>query len=58
MILVGSMNPEEGDLRPQILDRFGIHVKTDNLLDPDDRVRVIHRNESFDENLTNFRKKI
>jgi Mg-chelatase subunit ChlI/Mg-chelatase subunit ChlD len=46
-ILVGTMNPEEGDLRPQILDRFGIYAETENLEDPDLRALVIRRNEGF-----------
>ncbi len=46
-ILVGSMNPEEGDLRPQILDRFGLHASTENLTRPSDRTEVIRRNLEF-----------
>jgi len=46
-ILVGSMNPEEGELRPQILDRFGLHVKTENLSGVEDRIKVIQANEAF-----------
>jgi len=42
-ILVGTMNPEEGDLRPQLLDRFGLCVDVRGLLDPDQRVRVMER---------------
>ncbi len=46
-ILVGSMNPEEGDLRPQILDRFGLHASTENLTRPIDRTEVIRRSLEF-----------
>ena len=46
-ILVGTMNPEEGGLRPQILDRFGIFAETTNLQDSEDRALVIERNEMF-----------
>jgi Mg-chelatase subunit ChlI/Mg-chelatase subunit ChlD len=46
-ILVGSMNPEEGELRPQILDRFGIHASTVNIKDLNLRIQVISRNENF-----------
>ncbi|MHB8556075.1 MAG: VWA domain-containing protein [Candidatus Dormibacteria bacterium] len=40
-ILVGTMNPEEGDLRPQLLDRFGLCVDVRGLLNPVDRVRIM-----------------
>ncbi|MFQ6053247.1 MAG: ATP-binding protein, partial [Candidatus Bathyarchaeia archaeon] len=46
-ILVGTMNPEEGDLRPQILDRFGVYAETRNIEDPDLRALVVQRNEEF-----------
>jgi Mg-chelatase subunit ChlI/Mg-chelatase subunit ChlD len=46
-VLVGSMNPEEGALRPQILDRFGLHAKAQRLLNPKDRMKVIRRSEAF-----------
>src|SRR3984893_9717384 len=42
-ILVGTMNPEEGDLRPQLLDRFGLCVDVGGLQALDDRVRVMER---------------
>jgi magnesium chelatase subunit D len=42
-ILVGTMNPEEGDLRPQLLDRFGLCVDVTGLHDIDERVRIIER---------------
>ena len=56
-IFIGSMNPEEGDLRPQILDRFALHVKAENILDPEERIEIIKRNVEFDENPLAFRKK-
>ncbi|MDA8394942.1 MAG: VWA domain-containing protein [Candidatus Dormibacteraeota bacterium] len=40
-ILIGTMNPEEGDLRPQLLDRFGLCVDVVGLRDPEQRVRVM-----------------
>ncbi len=55
-ILVGSMNPEEGALRPQILDRFGLHAKARKLLDPKERIEVIRRNEAFLKDPLAFRK--
>lgn len=42
-LLVGTMNPEEGELRPQLLDRFGLCVDVRGLLDPDQRVQVMER---------------
>ena len=40
-ILIGTMNPEEGELRPQLLDRFGLCVDVVGLRDPEQRVRVM-----------------
>ena len=42
-VLIGSMNPEEGSLRPQILDRFGLRVMVKGLTDPQERVEVYER---------------
>lgn len=42
-ILVGTMNPEEGDLRPQLLDRFGLCVDVTGLQDISERVRIMER---------------
>jgi hypothetical protein len=53
-ILVGTMNPEEGELRPQILDRFGIFGETSNILDPEIRARVIDKNEKFHQDPLKF----
>lgn len=47
-ILVGTMNPEEGDLRPQLLDRFALSVQIQGLPDPRDRVAIMERNLSFE----------
>jgi len=46
-VLVGSMNPEEGPLRPQLQDRFGLRVMVDGLADPDERLKVYHRVKTF-----------
>jgi magnesium chelatase subunit I len=48
-VLVGSMNPEEGGLRPQIQDRFGLRVLVDGLLDPEERLEVYRRVRAFRE---------
>jgi Mg-chelatase subunit ChlI/Mg-chelatase subunit ChlD len=53
-ILVGTMNPEEGELRPQILDRFGIFAETSNIQDPETRALVIDKNEKFHQNPIKF----
>ncbi|HJY30101.1 MAG TPA: magnesium chelatase ATPase subunit I [Pyrinomonadaceae bacterium] len=47
-VLIGSGNPEEGELRPQLLDRFGLHaeVKTENYLK--NRVDIVQRREAYD----------
>ncbi len=42
-ILVGTMNPEEGELRPQLLDRFSLCVEIRSLTDPEDRMLVLER---------------
>ncbi|HEX8853636.1 MAG TPA: magnesium chelatase ATPase subunit I, partial [Pyrinomonadaceae bacterium] len=47
-VLVGSGNPEEGELRPQLLDRFGLCVEVRTVLDVDERVRIVERRESFE----------
>ncbi|WP_157198802.1 ATP-binding protein [Methanocaldococcus infernus] len=56
-ILVGTMNPEEGELRPQILDRFGLMVEVEGLRDIKERVEVIKRVEEFNENPEAFYKR-
>ena len=47
-VLVGSMNPEEGELRPQLLDRFGLCVHVTAPASMDDRVEAVRRRLSFD----------
>jgi len=46
--LVGTMNPEEGELRPQLLDRFGLCVTIEGLRKPEDRVEIIKRRMAFE----------
>lgn len=53
-ILVGTMNPEEGDLRPQLLDRFGLAVYIQGIDDPDKRVTVLNRLKERDTDLKTF----
>ncbi len=47
-ILIGTMNPEEGELRPQLLDRFGICVEVETLSDLDDRVEIMSRLDRYE----------
>lgn len=53
--LIGTMNPEEGTLRPQFLDRFGLMVDVVAPDDPAERVEVIRRRIAFEENPAGFR---
>ncbi|HKZ44442.1 MAG TPA: ATP-binding protein [Anaerolineales bacterium] len=55
-ILVGTMNPEEGDLRPQLLDRFALSVEITGIRDARERVLIIERNLAFESNPEEFRK--
>ncbi|MFI7134359.1 VWA domain-containing protein [Nonomuraea sp. NPDC050153] len=47
-LLVGTMNPEEGELRPQLLDRFGLTVEVKASRDPVERAEVVRRRLAFD----------
>jgi magnesium chelatase subunit D len=53
-VLVGTMNPEEGDLRPQLLDRFGLAVEVEPLHDPAARAEVVRRRLAFDADPATF----
>ncbi|MEN6413607.1 MAG: ATP-binding protein [Veillonellales bacterium] len=53
-ILVGTMNPEEGELRPQLLDRFGLCVTIGGIGDIDQRVEVVKRRTAFEEDAKIF----
>jgi Mg-chelatase subunit ChlI len=46
--LLGTMNPDEGELRPQLLDRFGLAVEIGGLRDVDERVAIIERRIAYD----------
>ncbi len=54
-ILVGTMNPEEGDLRPQLLDRFALSVEITGIRDARDRVQIIENNLAFESDPEAFR---
>jgi len=53
-ILVGTMNPEEGDLRPQLLDRFALSVEIHGIRDARERVLIMQRNLSFEADSEEF----
>lgn len=54
-ILIGSMNPEEGTLRPQIMDRFGLRVWVAPLADSDERIAIYRRNHAYRNDPSAFR---
>jgi magnesium chelatase subunit I len=54
-ILIGSGNPEEGELRPQLLDRFGMHAQIGTVKDPNLRVKIVEQRANFDESPLEFR---
>lgn len=56
-VLVGSGNPEEGELRPQLLDRFGLSVEVTSPKTIDERITVIERRDAFDQNPKRFLSK-
>ena len=53
-VLIGSGNPEEGELRPQLLDRFGMSVEVRTVRDPELRVQVVDQRTSFDSDPDGF----
>ncbi|MCX7770119.1 MAG: AAA family ATPase [Proteobacteria bacterium] len=56
-VLIGTMNPEEGELRPQLLDRFGLCVEVETVKDIEIRKEIIKRRISFERNPKAFIKK-
>ncbi|MDT7579573.1 MAG: magnesium chelatase subunit, partial [Pseudonocardiales bacterium] len=53
-LLVGTMNPEEGELRPQLLDRFGLTVEVSATRDPAERAEVVRRRLAFEDDPDGF----
>ncbi|NJN85339.1 MAG: magnesium chelatase ATPase subunit I [Leptolyngbyaceae cyanobacterium SL_7_1] len=53
-VLVGSGNPEEGELRPQLLDRFGMHAEIRTVKEPALRVQIVEQRTEFDQNPQTF----
>jgi magnesium chelatase subunit I len=56
-VLVGSMNPEEGELRPQLIDRFGLSVSAEAAIPPAERAEIVMRRLAFDRDPEAFRAK-
>ncbi|RXK85131.1 magnesium chelatase ATPase subunit I [Chlorobaculum sp. 24CR] len=57
-VLVGSGNPEEGELRPQLLDRFGLHARIITINDVEKRVQIVKLRREYDEDPEAFLKKV
>ena len=55
-ILIGSGNPEEGELRPQLLDRFGMHAQVGTVKEPELRVKIVEERSRFDQDPQAFRE--
>ena len=55
-ILIGSMNPEEGDLRPQLLDRFALSVDVRGIHDPAERMEIVERHIGYESDPEGFRE--
>lgn len=56
-ILVGTMNPAEGELRPQLSDRIGLHITVHSIMDLEQRVKIMERREEFERNPLAFKSK-
>ncbi len=54
IVLIGTMNPEEGELRPQLLDRFGLSVSVDDTMDPSLRQAIVRSRLAFDDDPAAF----
>lgn len=53
-LLIGTMNPDEGELRPQLLDRFGLMVSLNNYYEIEERQKIMQQRLAFDENSVQF----
>ncbi len=52
--LIGTMNPDEGELRPQLKDRFGLMVELDNIYSIEERIRIVKTRQSFEKDKVAF----
>ena len=55
-VLVGTMNPAEGELRPQLSDRIGLQISVQSIMDIEDRVKIMERREAFERDPHAFRE--
>jgi Mg-chelatase subunit ChlI len=55
-ILIGTMNPEEGDLRPQLLDRFALSVEVHGIADAAERMEIVERHIAYETDAEGFRE--
>ena len=55
-VLIGTMNPEEGEIRPQLLDRFGLCVEIEAVREPESRVEIMRRRRAFEDDAIAFIK--
>jgi magnesium chelatase subunit I len=53
-VLIGSGNPEEGQLRPQLLDRFGLHARIETISDVGQRVEIVRRRDAYERDRGKF----
>jgi magnesium chelatase subunit D len=56
-MLVGTMNPAEGELRPQLSDRIGLHISVHSIMDLEERVKIMERREEFEKDPSLFKEK-
>jgi magnesium chelatase subunit D len=56
-MLVGTMNPQEGELRPQLSDRIGLHISVHTIVDLEERVKIMERREDFERDPAVFKQK-
>lgn len=56
-ILVGTMNPAEGELRPQLSDRIGLHIVVSSIMELEDRVKIMERREEYEGDPEKFQEK-
>lgn len=55
-ILIGTMNPEEGDLRPQLIDRFALCVDVHGIMTPAERMAILERHIQYEQDPVSFQK--
>ncbi len=56
-MLVGTMNPAEGELRPQLSDRIGLHISVHSIMNLEERVKIMERREEFEKDPSTFKEK-